>query len=601
MKNLKIVFIFFILIFAFSVKVYSYSDSYYFDSCDFEIIVNKDNTYQVTEKVKAKFLYKNMPIQIEIPLKCKAETFDGRKYQYKATVENLTVSDKYNKVDLNDNLVLNIGEYDDTESLEKEYEIKYTYNLKNDTVEGIDEFYFKFIGKNYDIFFENISFKIIFPEEINEEKLKFLLPENNILNSLNDFSYEVQNNVIKGSTRNTSLKDEFFAVQLELPDNYFEHTADYKNVFNYMVIVMNIIFIAFSYIIWFKYGKDEKVGIANKFEIPEGLNSAEVGTIYNGKVNNKSVLSLLLYLANKGYLKIDFEDRGSKSGIKITKLKEYNGHNESEKLFFRGIFRDSRLICSRQDLFNSFYITVDNIKGCLDGEEFRKKHFSYEAERRAKFLYLLIFVSILLTSIIPTYNFINRYLFSFHKLIQIVAGIIFALLPSTIYTAIISLFFDDKDYSKIYASVLGITFTILNWFLLIKPMIIMDTFYLISFILTIITIILILICIKFMPKRTNLAKRVLEQINAFKDSINKTKPEELEKMFKENPKFFWDILPYAYAVGIPTSWMREFEDIALVEPNAFHEDDFTSFVNGALDKYADKVCFESKNENKKSR
>lgn len=75
---------------------------------------------------------------------------------------------------------------------------------------------------------------------------------------------------------------------------------------------------------------------------PEGLNSAEVAFLYKGYIETDEVTSFLIYLAIKGYIKIEKVKLESvitdKKNYKITKLKDYDGNNESEALFMKRLF-----------------------------------------------------------------------------------------------------------------------------------------------------------------------------------------------------------------------------------------------------------------------
>ena len=54
----------------------------------------------------------------------------------------------------------------------------------------------------------------------------------------------------------------------------------------------------------------------------------------------------MIYLANKGYIKITETEEKSlftkSKGFKITKIKDYDGTNEEERLFFQGLFENAR-------------------------------------------------------------------------------------------------------------------------------------------------------------------------------------------------------------------------------------------------------------------
>ena len=64
-------------------------------------------------------------------------------------------------------------------------------------------------------------------------------------------------------------------------------------------LLLPIVLAVISFLIWLKYGRDEPVIETIEFYPPEGLNSLDTAFFYKGKVNNKDITSLLIYLANK--------------------------------------------------------------------------------------------------------------------------------------------------------------------------------------------------------------------------------------------------------------------------------------------------------------
>lgn len=65
-----------------------------------------------------------------------------------------------------------------------------------------------------------------------------------------------------------------------------------------------ILFLVIALLLWYKYGRDDQVVETVEFYPPQGFNSLEVGFLYKGKAENQDVTSLLIYLANQGYIKI---------------------------------------------------------------------------------------------------------------------------------------------------------------------------------------------------------------------------------------------------------------------------------------------------------
>ena len=72
-----------------------------------------------------------------------------------------------------------------------------------------------------------------------------------------------------------------------------------------LMIAIPAIVLAFVLIIWLKFGKDKKVIETVEFYPPEGMNSLEVSYWYNGKVEKKEIVAILIELANEGFIEIN--------------------------------------------------------------------------------------------------------------------------------------------------------------------------------------------------------------------------------------------------------------------------------------------------------
>lgn len=70
----------------------------------------------------------------------------------------------------------------------------------------------------------------------------------------------------------------------------------------------------------------------------------------------------------------------------------------------------------------------------------------------------------------------------------------------------------------------------------------------------------------FVRKRTDEAHEILQKINGFKTFLEKAEKDRLEALVEENPKYFYDILPYAYVLGVSDKWIKKFKSIAIEPP-----------------------------------
>ncbi len=71
----------------------------------------------------------------------------------------------------------------------------------------------------------------------------------------------------------------------------------------------------------------------------------------------------------------------------------------------------------------------------------------------------------------------------------------------------------------------------------------------------------------FVRKRTDEGHEILQKIKGFKMFLEEAEKEKLELLVEETPEYFYDILPYAYVLGVSDKWIDKFESIAIEPPH----------------------------------
>ncbi len=71
----------------------------------------------------------------------------------------------------------------------------------------------------------------------------------------------------------------------------------------------------------------------------------------------------------------------------------------------------------------------------------------------------------------------------------------------------------------------------------------------------------------FMKRKTQYGEQIVARISGFRNFLNKVEKEKLEQLVSENHEYFYDILPYTYALEISKTWIKKFEDIPMEEMN----------------------------------
>lgn len=503
----------------------TYTYDYTIEDYKIDMVVNEDNSFDITETITANFNKAKHGIFRKIPIRNSVKRADGTKSDNKAKISKISVNDKYTTSTEDGYKEIKIGDKDKTVRGKRTYTIKYNYNIGRDPLKDVDELYFNLIGTEWDTTIKNVDFKITMPKEFDSSLLGMSRGKYGSGDSTN-ITYEVSGNVIEGKIDKALSKGEALTIRLTLPEGYFSAKSNF-DILPIGIMIFSIGCVVGTYLLWRKYGKDDKVVETVEFYPPDGYNSAEVGFLYKGMADNKAIISLLVYLADKGYLKIEETDEkgmfSKNKGYKITKVKDYDGNNEAERVFFNGLFKKKDTV-THKDLYNKFYTTIDSVRSKIQSKANMYKIFEEVSSKKTIWVILMIV----------------------------------AIIAAMIIKPII-------EYGPI-----GGTLTAVMYMVCIASIIALIVFA----------------CI--MKKRTDYGNEMLGKIRGFKKFLENAEKGKLESLVEENPKYFYNILPYTYALGVSEKWMKQFESMAIEEPDwyvgngAFNIIAFNTFMNNTM-------------------
>ena len=423
------------------------SSDYTIQSYNINMVVNEDNTFNITENITAYYNVGKHEIYRKIPLKNSITRTDGTKSNNRAKITDIDVSEYYTESTKNGYKVIKIGSPSRTLTGKHSYTIKYKYNIGKDPLKNADELYFNLIGDQWDTSINNISFTIKMPKSFDKSLLGFSTGNVGSTNSSN-VTYSVDGNTITGNTINKLYAGQALTVRLTLPEGYFVGASNNIDTYSIFVMILCAVFVLIADRLWSKYGKDEQVVETVEFYPPDGYNSAEVQFLYDGSADTKGIVSLLIYLANQGYLKIEeTEEKGlfSKSkSFRITKVKDYDGNNKYERIFFEGLFKEDKTIdaikvgeiikeakqqgksldfteafevylsntstksfVTKSDLYDNFYIILGIIESEINSNENKNKIFESSSRGKLKYLILMIITIFGLITVKPLIEYGN--------------------------------------------------------------------------------------------------------------------------------------------------------------------------------------------------
>ena len=549
------------------INVFASPSEYVIDSYEILVVVNENNSFDITETIYVDFMVLKHGIFRSLPLRNEVVRLDGTKSFNRAVISNIDViGARYTTYREGITEVIKIGDPDITLTGKQNYFLQYTYDIGRDTGRDYDELYYNLVGNEWDTTISGLTFEVIMPKSFDESKLGFSVGGKS--STLNDgVTYSVSGNTIKGAYSGTLKPGEGLTLRLELPEGYFVGARGNIDTVTNILAFLPVIFVIICIILWRKFGRDDKVIETVEFYPPEGYNSAEIGFIYKGNSAPKDVVSLLIYLANKGYVKISETKNKSlfitSKGFKITKVKEYDGDNESEELFINGLFLGCRNEVTDRDLRNSFYTTLIKIRANLNKKENKHVIFEKSSTIIRFFIGLLILSAFLIVSVKPVWDLTGPVTLPFAILFPIIGFLLMFLLLR-----------GNKSMAmKITAVFFGIMFGVAPMMIFIIPALIFEPGYIWMFAVGIICILIMAIIMRLMPKRTKLGNELLGKIKGFRNFLETAEKDKLEELVTREPSYFYNILPYTYVLGVSDKWIKKFEVIGSRPPDWYDSGD----------------------------
>ncbi|MFC2447986.1 MAG: DUF2207 domain-containing protein, partial [Candidatus Nanoperiomorbus sp.] len=312
-------------------------DPYVIDAYDVKATVDKYNKLHIEETIKATFNKYRHGIIRTINKVNHVARVDGSKSTVYAIISNIRVSSHSSAVrEGGDSTSIKLGSSLTYAKRHETYRLSYDYDLGTDPLSSSDEFYFNIIGTGWNTNIKKTTFRITMPEKFSK-KPGFSTGSYGERSGSDIVKYHVNGRVITGYTTGRLLAGEALTIRLELPQGYFKldpvKTTIAKLVF-VVPVITGIIALALSIMILRK--EKSKSTPVVQYTAPDGLNSLELVFANDNTIPHKNAASMVVYLANKGYLTIDIDGEN----FTLTKLKDYDGQNESERIFMNGLFNN---------------------------------------------------------------------------------------------------------------------------------------------------------------------------------------------------------------------------------------------------------------------
>lgn len=447
---------------------------------------------------------------------------------------------------------------------EQVYSFGYTFNSGDDRIKSKDLFYFNIIGTGWDTSIANVDFSITFPTEIEAQQFDFYVGQYGEDNVGGDsrLTYSASGKVVEGNCTNLAY-GEAITVYSEFKNGYFNIKRNY--LFDIIVAVSTVAIVVWIAIFYYKKKKKDPIVEVVEFEPPKGMTPTEAGYLNDGKITGDDLSSLIVYWASKGYVKI----KELKKDFEITKIADLPANaKEHEKLFFEAMFKNG-------DVTNSNSLSkLDGAIGyrCKQSVE-KDLQPCFEKKTENIFSNLCVAVVIIFA------------LMFWKNLVQACVGIVPAILSLVCIVALGFGLCFVPDIVKLKEKVSKkkfLLYYILDSILVLAALIgfaILMESYSDAFAARFYLMLLPVFCFLIYPGLefyTKEGREKLGHIRGLKNYIMMAEKDRMEMLVKDEPALFYNVLPYAYVLGVSEVYMNKFKDVNIAQPDWYYSEDFTT-------------------------
>lgn len=563
MRKIKKILICICSLFFMSILVLPVSAKEGFEINDYhvDIEVEEDGTYNITETLNVQFdrrlhgIYLTMhTFYDDVTWNINGETV-VRDYNFPIDQVKVLSGQDYEIDSNNYGVQLRIGDADSYANEFETYVVSHRVHSKDLKLDGIQTFYYNIIANDWDTNINHASFKITMPKGFDESKLYFYTDGAEASDAL---GYQINGNVIEGTFNDVISNGRGITIKLDLPENYFIYPTFTLPI--YLIFGFSVVLLVLVIFLFLKYGKDSQVVKTVEFTAPKGVSSAGVGYIIDGSVDNQDIVSLIFDWANKGY--ITMKEVGD--DLEFTKVKDLDDESHFyEKSFFSGIFKGRDVVTTNQ-LSTDIYQDFINAKSSVKDHFATKKNRIYTSNSFA----LRSFVGLIAGLPIALYIALAIYASMYNMIVALVA-IAIVLLFTTVGCLMQNIGVQKwgapgvSKYGLVAGGFVLICMTALVSFGIYAMLGLGHT---ILFLISILITVVICIISNFMLKRTPLGLKLYGQVLGLKEFIQVAEKDRLDMLVRQDPQYFYNILPYAYALGLSDVWSEHFKDLEIPAP-----------------------------------
>lgn len=526
-----------------------------------DIVINENQSYEITENIGVDFLEPRQGIYRYIPYKGTTDVPYYAKITDEKATEPLHVSAE------NGYWVGRLGTEGIYKSGRQEYQFSYTITPQ-------------FQSKEYNAAFYNVTppqwqnrvpagsrFTVTFPKDFEHSRLKFYYGTYGETKDTSDIlELSWNGNTLTGILRQDLELGEGITFWARMEDGYFTGTG-YLGYLPWMLLLPGILICLLILFLFIKFGRDEQIIPSIQYQPPDNLDSAAVGYIIDGSVEDKDLLSLIIYWADKGYLRI--EERKDHE-LCLYKLKNLpDGVPSYQSNIFNKLFQEAseRNI---SDLQYKFAGTMEMAKKQLRNS-FKNQGQDVIYTRKSKISRVAAILCctlpfawfMLITGLYSATSALRAGTQVVLWIILLAGVLVFCAGIDTWYSksgsarklttgiALGMCIFSTSVYAGSYA-MRALKGEIFNYIWILIPILIMTG--------------ILIFMAGFMKSRTPQCVEWMGHLAGLREFIQTAELDRMNELAKTNPRLFYHIIPYAYVFGLSEVFAEKLKGLSLPAP-----------------------------------
>ncbi len=525
--------------------------------------VGLDNVYDVTETIVVHFseprhgIYRNIPVRGDLVRE--SATYGRVESELHARVSGVSVEGAPYEVDSdNGEVSIRIGDPDETVTGVQTYVIRYRYAMGNDHISDFDEVYYNLIGTGWDTTIAHADFLVTLPVAF-DPALVGVVAGTQGQQITDAATFSVEGRTISGQTTRALTNYEGLTLRVELPEGTFV-LPDYHWVGG-VLLVLEWLLAGLAVFFWWRWGRDDRLVRTVEFYAPDGMTPAEVGYLFDGNVDNRDVVSLLLYWADRGYLTIT--DLGSSDYLLSRKGNPGKDARSFETHMFQKLFADGDEV-TVSSLKERFYTTIQTTRNMVN-DSFSSK--SRRVFTRASVLLEPLITLMAALPVLATLAYGLTLSSGYLEEALVPACVVGALVLAPVYLLVYVL----RRYRSMNAGprvALTVVATVLlaGLLALFAALTVPQTGWPLA-LTAMVTTAITALAASFIRRRTAQGTLWLGRILGLRDFLLTAERDRIVALVDQNPSYFFNVLPYAYVLGVTDKFAKNFEGIAIAPPD----------------------------------